>query len=154
MKFFRSYSGVVNIYDTQTVLSSRSPTPVKAIMNLTTPCTNALFNCSSEILAISSFYAEKAVKLVRFPLFVLSCTSFLLSCCVLWLYLSYTSYLMWNPLCNTVPYGWCRYYIPGTFLWGILWSYKNKTCILILILILLRYMFLQWLYFPTFLREK
>lgn len=62
-----SYSGVVNIYDTQTILNSRSPTPVKAIMNLTTPCTNALFNCSSEILAISSFYAEKAVKLVHVP---------------------------------------------------------------------------------------
>lgn len=63
---FRSYSGVVNVYDSQSILNSRSPNPVKAIMNLTTPCTHAVFNCTSEILAISSTYAEKAVKLVSF----------------------------------------------------------------------------------------
>ncbi|XP_062621105.1 U3 small nucleolar RNA-associated protein 18 homolog [Saccostrea cucullata] len=62
-----SYSGVVNIYDSQAILSSRSPTPVKAIMNLTTPCTKAVFNSTSEILALSSNYAEKAVKLVHVP---------------------------------------------------------------------------------------
>nr|XP_022326362.1 U3 small nucleolar RNA-associated protein 18 homolog [Crassostrea virginica] len=62
-----SYSGVVNVYDSQSILNSRSPNPVKAIMNLTTPCTHAVFNCTSEILAISSTYAEKAVKLVHVP---------------------------------------------------------------------------------------
>ncbi|XP_056010780.1 U3 small nucleolar RNA-associated protein 18 homolog [Ostrea edulis] len=62
-----SYSGVVNIYDSGSILNSRSPKPVKAVMNLTTPCTNAVFNSSSEILAISSNYAEKAVKLVHAP---------------------------------------------------------------------------------------
>ncbi|KAK3100299.1 hypothetical protein FSP39_017837 [Pinctada imbricata] len=62
-----SYSGVVNIYDTDTCMKSRSPKPLKAVMNLTTTCSDAIFNSTTEILAISSDYAERAVKLVHMP---------------------------------------------------------------------------------------
>ncbi|XP_033744002.1 U3 small nucleolar RNA-associated protein 18 homolog [Pecten maximus] len=62
-----SYSGVVNIYETKTCQTSRSPKPLKALMNLTTPCTDAIFNPSSEILAMSSNFTEKAVKLAHLP---------------------------------------------------------------------------------------
>ncbi|CAC5403556.1 UTP18 [Mytilus coruscus] len=59
-----SYSGVVNIYEPSVCLKSRSPKPLKALLNLTTPCTNLVFNSTSEILAMCSDSAERAVKLV------------------------------------------------------------------------------------------
>lgn len=62
-----SYSGVVNIYETETCRASRSPKPLKAVMNLTTACTDAVFHPSSEILALSSNLTEKALKLVHLP---------------------------------------------------------------------------------------
>ncbi|XP_060064815.1 U3 small nucleolar RNA-associated protein 18 homolog [Ylistrum balloti] len=62
-----SYSGVVNIYETKTCRTSRSPKPLKALMNLTTPCTDAIFHPSSEVLALSSNFTEKAVKLTHLP---------------------------------------------------------------------------------------
>ncbi|XP_013402329.1 U3 small nucleolar RNA-associated protein 18 homolog isoform X2 [Lingula anatina] len=61
-----SYSGVVNIYD-ESYMNSGYPKPVKAIMNLVTPCTSAVFNSTSELMAITSNYAERAIKLVHFP---------------------------------------------------------------------------------------
>jgi len=61
-----SYSGVVNIYNRNN-LSDKRPTPLKSIMNLTTPCTKALFNSTTEILALSSNYTESAVKFVHLP---------------------------------------------------------------------------------------
>ncbi|XP_063414833.1 U3 small nucleolar RNA-associated protein 18 homolog [Mytilus trossulus] len=62
-----SYSGVVNIYEPSVCLKSRSPKPLKALLNLTTPCTNLVFNSTSEILAMCSDSAERAVKLVHVP---------------------------------------------------------------------------------------
>ncbi|XP_052076872.1 U3 small nucleolar RNA-associated protein 18 homolog isoform X3 [Mytilus californianus] len=62
-----SYSGVVNIYEPSVCLKSRSPKPLKALLNLTTPCTNLIFNSTSEILAMCSDSAERAVKLVHVP---------------------------------------------------------------------------------------
>lgn len=62
-----SYSGVVNIYDTETCMSSSYPKPIKAIMNLTTSCSKSIFHPSTELLAISSDYTEKAVKLIHIP---------------------------------------------------------------------------------------
>ncbi|XP_064609745.1 U3 small nucleolar RNA-associated protein 18 homolog [Liolophura sinensis] len=62
-----SYSGVVNVYETSTCMASQNPQPLKALMNLTTACTEAVFNAQSEILALASDYTEKAVKLVHFP---------------------------------------------------------------------------------------
>ncbi|OWF54383.1 U3 small nucleolar RNA-associated protein 18 homolog [Mizuhopecten yessoensis] len=62
-----SYSGVVNIYEAETCRTMRSPKPVKALMNLTTPCTDTRFHPSSEMLAMSSNFTERAVKLVHLP---------------------------------------------------------------------------------------
>lgn len=61
-----SYSGVVNIYES-TELVNKRPLPLKAIMNLTTPCTDLKFNSSSEILAMASNYCERGVKLMHIP---------------------------------------------------------------------------------------
>ena len=62
-----SYSGVVNIYDREVANKSRTPQPLKAVMNLTTPCTSMVFNSTTEFLAIASNYTEHAVKLLHFP---------------------------------------------------------------------------------------
>ncbi|ESO97326.1 hypothetical protein LOTGIDRAFT_114808, partial [Lottia gigantea] len=62
-----SYSGVVNVYDREKCHQSLDPKPLKSIMNLVTPCTKAVFNSTSEILAIDSHFTEKAIKLVHFP---------------------------------------------------------------------------------------
>ncbi len=59
-----SYSGVVNLYNASSILSNPRPTPVKAFMNLTTPCTSLVFNSTSEILSIASDFKEGALKLV------------------------------------------------------------------------------------------
>ena len=64
LSILRSSTGVVNLYETETCLSSFEPKPLRAIMNLTTSCTATKFNSSSEILAIASDQADKAVKLV------------------------------------------------------------------------------------------
>lgn len=62
-----SQSGIVNIYDADVCQKNRSPKPLKAIMNLTTVCNKAKFNCTSEILAILSNENMKSLKLVHFP---------------------------------------------------------------------------------------
>ncbi|KFM63139.1 U3 small nucleolar RNA-associated protein 18-like protein, partial [Stegodyphus mimosarum] len=62
-----SDSGVVNIYDNSSLLSTSDPKPMKVIMNLTTEVTNMKFNCTSELLALSSSHKLQAVKLVHFP---------------------------------------------------------------------------------------
>lgn len=62
-----SKSGVVNIYEPSVCLKSRSPKPLKALLNLTTTCTNLVFNSTGEVLAMSSNSAERAVKLVHVP---------------------------------------------------------------------------------------
>lgn len=60
-----SNTGVVNLYERETCLSSFEPKPLKAIMNLTSSCTHAKFNSTSEMLAIASNTDEKAIKLVH-----------------------------------------------------------------------------------------
>jgi len=62
-----SDSGVVNIYDRATALSSANPQPIKRVMNLTTMVTSMKFNPSSEILAMASDAKENAVKLLHVP---------------------------------------------------------------------------------------
>ncbi|XP_054716390.1 LOW QUALITY PROTEIN: U3 small nucleolar RNA-associated protein 18 homolog [Uloborus diversus] len=62
-----SDTGIVNIYDNNTLLSSSSPQPQKVLKNLTTEVTNAKFNCTSELLAVSSSHKPLAIKLVHFP---------------------------------------------------------------------------------------
>lgn len=61
-----SDSGVVNIYDNQR-LDQTQPTPLKAIMNLTTSINNVAFNSTSEILAMSSRARKDLFKMVHLP---------------------------------------------------------------------------------------
>lgn len=62
-----SMEGVVNVYDYEKIVSNRTPTPTKSIMNLTTAISDIKFNHSSEILAMCSREIPSAVKLVHFP---------------------------------------------------------------------------------------
>lgn len=60
-----SSSGVVNVYDTSSISSSTSPTPIKSLAKLTTAVTSLAFNPSAEILATASQNEEtNNVKLV------------------------------------------------------------------------------------------
>eukprot|EP00057_Strongylocentrotus_purpuratus_P019458 XP_011673932.1 PREDICTED: U3 small nucleolar RNA-associated protein 18 homolog [Strongylocentrotus purpuratus] len=61
-----SQSGVINIYDDQ-CLTKVHPTPLKAVMNMTTPVTATRFNSNNEILAAISVYSRDVVKLIVFP---------------------------------------------------------------------------------------
>lgn len=58
----------MNLYD-QSVLDPETykPTPLKAIMNLTTPITGIRFNHDSQLMAISSSHAKNQFKLVHVP---------------------------------------------------------------------------------------
>ncbi|KAI0102217.1 Indigoidine synthase A like protein-domain-containing protein [Nemania sp. FL0031] len=74
-----SNSGVVNIYDRQTlILPSEEdelklkprPEPTRAVMNLTTPVTVLTFSADGQLLALASRHKRDALKLVHLP----SCT--------------------------------------------------------------------------------
>lgn len=58
-----SAEGVVNVYETDTVLKGRYPKPKKAIMNLTTSIESLQFNSTSEILGFSSPDLANSVRL-------------------------------------------------------------------------------------------
>lgn len=62
-----SEQGVVNIYDFEQTLLSKTPVPIKTVLNMTTGITAVKFNHSSEILAMASKHAPDSVKLVHFP---------------------------------------------------------------------------------------
>lgn len=62
-----SRQGVVNIYDLRHSLTTLTPKPLKAVMNLTTAITSIKFNSTSEILAMSSNSVNDAVRMVHFP---------------------------------------------------------------------------------------
>lgn len=62
-----SAQGVVNIYDMPSVQRERYPTPVKAMMNLTTEITNLQFNSTGELLVFGSAEVPEAIKMVHFP---------------------------------------------------------------------------------------
>lgn len=64
-----SKQGVVNIYDTNSVLQKECPKPLKVILNLVTSITSLKFNPTSEILAIASSMKPNAFKLVHIPSF-------------------------------------------------------------------------------------
>ncbi|CAB4016662.1 U3 small nucleolar RNA-associated 18 homolog [Paramuricea clavata] len=61
-----SDSGVVNIYDKQ-CFEDEFPKPIKAVMNLTTRIDKLKFNCTSEILGISSRSIKNAFRLFHVP---------------------------------------------------------------------------------------
>ena len=60
-----SSSGVVNIYNVNTLMASVSPKPEKAVLNLTTQIDNLRFNPSGEMLAMSSICKDTAVKILH-----------------------------------------------------------------------------------------
>ena len=61
-----SSSGIVNIYETESLINESSPAPVKYISNLTTSISSLTFNHSSEVLAIASDVNSNAFKLVSY----------------------------------------------------------------------------------------
>ena len=64
-----SKQGVVNVYDTNSVLQKDNPTPLKILLNLVTSITSLKFNPTSEILAIASSKKANAFKLMHLPSF-------------------------------------------------------------------------------------
>nr|CAD7404338.1 unnamed protein product [Timema cristinae] len=62
-----SLSGIVNVYDARNLTTSNAPSPLKILLNLTTPVTSLKFNAASEILAMASNDKDNAIKLVHFP---------------------------------------------------------------------------------------
>jgi len=76
---FSSDSGVVNLYDLNTIVrETTNPKPVKSFLNLTTPITQIRFNHDSQIMAICSSQKESAFRLVCFSLCALHPSSFTL----------------------------------------------------------------------------
>ena len=65
---FRSDSGVVNLYDLNTIVrETTNPKPIKTFLNLTTPITQIKFNHDSQIMAICSSQKESAFRLIHVP---------------------------------------------------------------------------------------
>ncbi|KAJ1523333.1 hypothetical protein ONE63_001204 [Megalurothrips usitatus] len=62
-----SSSGVVNIYEGNSIFTSAAPRPVKIALNLVTEINSLKFNASSEVLAMASMDKENAVRLMHFP---------------------------------------------------------------------------------------
>ncbi|XP_014477115.1 PREDICTED: U3 small nucleolar RNA-associated protein 18 homolog [Dinoponera quadriceps] len=62
-----SAQGVVNLYETKTVLHKQNPTPVKSMMNLVTCITSLRFNPTCEILAAASDKKYNAFKMMHLP---------------------------------------------------------------------------------------
>lgn len=64
-----SESGIVNLYDYDTVLQSREPTPIKRATHLLTAVNRIRFNHSTEIMTISSDQADNSIKCLHLPSF-------------------------------------------------------------------------------------
>ncbi|XP_076641325.1 U3 small nucleolar RNA-associated protein 18 homolog wicked [Halictus rubicundus] len=64
-----SKEGVVNLYDTKTVLENQNPVPLKIFLNLVTSVTSLKFNSYSEILAMASDKKHNAFKMAHLPSF-------------------------------------------------------------------------------------
>ncbi|KAI8826861.1 WD40-repeat-containing domain protein [Fimicolochytrium jonesii] len=62
-----SDTGVINIYSPSAYLNTPHPTPLKTILNLTTPITSLLFSPDSQILAMASRDKKDALKLLHVP---------------------------------------------------------------------------------------
>mmetsp|Transcript_19942 Transcript_19942/g.32855 ORF Transcript_19942/g.32855 Transcript_19942/m.32855 type:complete len:548 (+) Transcript_19942:26-1669(+) len=58
-----SNNGVVNLYDVNTALESRSPEPLKAVMSLTTPINRVSFSHDGQLLAMSSREKKDSLRL-------------------------------------------------------------------------------------------
>jgi len=71
--FFRSSSGIVNIYDSTSYSlspseTSKTPKPIKSIGNLTTAISSLKFNHDAQLLAMASGEKKDSMRLVRFSL--------------------------------------------------------------------------------------
>nr|XP_012139417.1 PREDICTED: U3 small nucleolar RNA-associated protein 18 homolog [Megachile rotundata]XP_012139418.1 PREDICTED: U3 small nucleolar RNA-associated protein 18 homolog [Megachile rotundata] len=66
-----SREGVVNLYETKTVLQDRIPVPLKIVLNLVTSITSLKFNPYSEILAMASNKKHNAFKMMHLPSFTI-----------------------------------------------------------------------------------
>lgn len=64
-----STHGVVNVYETKTVLQTQNPAPLKVMMNLVTSITSLKFNPTCEILAAASDKKYNAFKMMHIPSF-------------------------------------------------------------------------------------
>lgn len=64
-----SKEGVVNLYETKTVLETQNPVPLKMVLNLVTSITDLKFNPLSEILAMASNKKPNAFKMLHLPSF-------------------------------------------------------------------------------------
>uniref|UniRef100_A0A7G3B4W2 Putative u3 small nucleolar rna-associated protein 18 n=1 Tax=Lutzomyia longipalpis TaxID=7200 RepID=A0A7G3B4W2_LUTLO len=62
-----SGQGIVNVYGTDDVLASKTPTPMKIFRNLITPISSTTFNPTSELLAMCSNEINDALRLAHFP---------------------------------------------------------------------------------------
>jgi U3 small nucleolar RNA-associated protein 18 len=62
-----STSGIVNIYDTPSIMQSSTPAPRKFLDNLTTNISQVAFNHDGQILAIGSRVKKDAFRLVHLP---------------------------------------------------------------------------------------
>ncbi|ETV72428.1 hypothetical protein, variant 1 [Aphanomyces astaci] len=58
-------SGVVNVYNHETLTGETTPKPLKAFLNLTTSIDQLVFNPDAQILAMASKETKDALKLVR-----------------------------------------------------------------------------------------
>jgi len=58
-----SNNGVVNLYDTENATASRNPSPLKAIMNLTTPIDQLNFNHDGQLLAMLSRRNKECLRM-------------------------------------------------------------------------------------------
>eukprot|EP00004_Rigifila_ramosa_P013354 TRINITY_DN2947_c0_g1_i1.p1 TRINITY_DN2947_c0_g1~~TRINITY_DN2947_c0_g1_i1.p1 ORF type:complete len:493 (-),score=101.76 TRINITY_DN2947_c0_g1_i1:9-1487(-) len=62
-----STTGVVNLYDPDTTMASRTPKPIRTIPNLVTNTNLLRFNSDAQLLAIGSSSAKDALRLVHLP---------------------------------------------------------------------------------------
>ncbi|XP_043785841.1 U3 small nucleolar RNA-associated protein 18 homolog isoform X1 [Apis laboriosa] len=66
-----SKEGVVNVYNSKTVLQNQNPVPLKIVLNFVTSITNLKFNSYSEILAMASDKKHNAFKMMHLPSFTI-----------------------------------------------------------------------------------
>ncbi|KAK6642649.1 hypothetical protein RUM43_004151 [Polyplax serrata] len=62
-----SSSGIVNVYNSESIESDSQVTPLKTFYNIVTPVTHLKFNSTSEILYMGSGHKEMSVKLAHCP---------------------------------------------------------------------------------------
>ncbi|XP_014247538.1 U3 small nucleolar RNA-associated protein 18 homolog [Cimex lectularius] len=62
-----SSSGIVNLYETNSIGQNESPKAIKVVENLVTPVSTVRFNPTSQILGIASDKKGNAIKMIHLP---------------------------------------------------------------------------------------